>query len=604
MTHTYAHDFDPSAHRAGYIPGTDYALPYLSRHTVAHRDETAILRHVNCSLLSTPGVPPTLLALKQHAQSLSYLIAMLSPHGNDDDAVEVIVARATKAQDSTARGPSTQRRTTQQGAAADTPVASHGADTDSLLHHLVKRAGDAATDNPFDWLDLSRPYTNDMDPEHHRPLVDLVNEVESHHDVLGATYHCPLTTHTPRNGGCYTMEERDNVMDEDGSDKQRPYASHHSLLLHANMCLERLDHEYASTGGLISLLPTVTASPQNSASSTDKQEEPAELTTARNTLVGQWLAFTQQLISRMHELEIAHTNAVHFLSGEAELAPAVARGDHSGSGADGPAASPGRWILSNAGDDVWTAVHDKLDQVSATDTVLLQQHLAQGVVGERSIVPSSTMPYVDLTTRFYRATADSARGPVSVCLAGAPSIRDVSVVDASGGSAVTTTASDAATVATAATAASKQAGGIHTAANVPLLPASALEKRYSQRLQEAGRLAHDNTRLAQQLLQRTQVLSSLRREVARVQTLNEALKRTAAELQGQPGQATMNNSKSKNKSKGKGKGKDTDTAPGAGPVPVSSLLDGATRRRRRRGRGAADSTYRYLAEDDSLSDEQ
>ncbi|CAK7222556.1 hypothetical protein SBRCBS47491_004903 [Sporothrix bragantina] len=569
MAHSYAHDFDPSTYRGGYIPGTDYASPYLSRHTVAHPDETAILRHVNCSLLSTPGVPPTLLALKQHAQSLSYLVAMLSPHGDDSEAMEVILARTTKAKENTTKVSSSQRHKTGVSAAAATASGSDP-DTDGPLQRLVAVTHYAATDNPFDWLDLSRPYTKDTDPEHHRPLLDLVNEVQKHHDVLGTTYHCPLTTHTPRNGGRYTREDDDVNEDEDdvglgedGSDKQRPYTSHHNLLMHANMCLERLDHEYAGTGGLISLLPTISSSLDNIASSTREQGESTELAMARNTLVGQWLAFTQQLVGRMHELEATHANAVHFLCGEVELAPTLARSDHDSS--TGPTPCPGRWVLTNAGDDVWTAVHDKLDEVTASDAALFKERLAQGVVGERSTV-TATLPYVDFTTRFYRASADSTRGPISVCLAGAPSIYEADITSTETSAASTVAANQAA---------------IDITPKVPLMPASALEKRYNRRLEEAGRLARDNTRLAQRLFKRTQVLSSLRREHARVLALNAALEMTADNTQSQV------------------------TRKSKGPATrSSSSLNGATRRPRRCGHGPADSTYQYLPEIDGSSEEE
>ncbi|KAL1889311.1 hypothetical protein Sste5346_008966 [Sporothrix stenoceras] len=155
MAYTFSHNFDSSVNRTGYILGTEYTLPYLSRST---------------------GVPPTLLALKQHAQSLAYLISMLQPHGGDHEA----------------------RR--------KTDVSDSDVTDGSLLREPVSNTDDATTDNPFDWLDLDWVYTNDADPGHYRPLMDLINEVQSRHDALDEiTYHCPLTTYKPRNGGpcCY-----------------------------------------------------------------------------------------------------------------------------------------------------------------------------------------------------------------------------------------------------------------------------------------------------------------------------------------------------------------------------------------------------------------
>ncbi|CAK7199735.1 hypothetical protein SEUCBS139899_002418 [Sporothrix eucalyptigena] len=267
-----------------YIPGTDSALPYLSRFSVAHHDETAMLRHVNCSLLSTPGIPPTLLALSQHAQSLSYLISVLKPHGGDEDTIEVLLRRATESN----------------------------------------------------------------------------------------------STHEPSSKG---LETRDGA------------ATTHVV--------ERLDHEYAGTGGLPSLLPTDIAT-QTTADDTEV-EESLETTAASNTLLGQWLVFTQQLVGR----------------------------------------------------------------------------------------------------------------PVLVCFAGVPSIREVTAT------------------ATPSSAAANQAF-IDIAASVLLLSASALEKRYHKRLEEAGRSARDNTRLAKNLLKATQKLGVLQRENARVETLNEELKTAISHMQGEP----------------------------------------------------------------------
>lgn len=488
MAHTYAHDFDSSVHRAGYIPGTEYTLPYLSRFSIAHDDEADLLRHVNCSFLSAPGVPPTLLALKQHAQSLAYLIAMLQPHGGDNDAVEVLVKRAE------AKKANKRRKT-------GTTSSGNGVTDGSLLRELVSSTDDTTTDNPFDWLDLSRAYTNDTDPGHHRPLMDLVNEVQSRHDALDeTTYHCPLTTYKPRNGGRYARgpnadakvntdggDERE--WDEENFDKVRPYASYHGLLLHANMCLERLDHEYAATGGLLSLLPVRRVDNKD-----DTDEEP-EMVAARNTLVGQWLAFTQSLVGRTTELEVAYANAAHALRGQAT--------------ADSAGADTAKWRMIHAGADIWQDVHNKLDTAGTADYKWAEHRNTQGVVGEQAVgngYPQTQnqtefVNYVDINTRYYRTDiygAPPVHGPIYVCPVGAP--KDLSsVVDPNGrGSAAA--ASDADMSATA------------NVDNMRILTASALEQRYDRRLQEAGRIARANKRLAEQALQQTQALLVLRQD--------------------------------------------------------------------------------------------
>ncbi|KXX72842.1 hypothetical protein MMYC01_210478 [Madurella mycetomatis] len=109
------------------------------------------------------------------------------------------------------------------------------------------------------------PYTNGG-PNHNKPLLTLANEVHDRHEAHGMRYHCPFAEARPARAK---------------GEKQRPYTNHHALIMHANACLERLDHEFSSTGGLLSILPT----PQG--------HDEEDLGNARNSLLGQWLAFTQ-----------------------------------------------------------------------------------------------------------------------------------------------------------------------------------------------------------------------------------------------------------------------------------------------------------------------
>ena len=546
-------DFDPHAHRAGYLPATDYALPHLSRFTVAHEPESHMLRHVSCGLLSTPGVPPTLLALKQHAQSLAYLIAMLEPHGSGDDAVEVLLGRVDAANKT--RGGD-EKDEEDDSKKSSTPLKSPVVDlfgfrglglrrkkkvtfadpvqvkdsAPSLLR-LVAASRDtpdyktAAT--PFDWLDFRRPYANDEDPDHHRPLLDLVNEVHAHDAVRGTAYHCPLATHTPRNTPSADDGETD-IHNEHRAAAARPYASHHNLLMHANMCLERLDHEYAATGGLLSLLPT-TGTDTDTA---NQQAESPQLSAARNTLVGQWLVFTQQLVGRLHDLEISYANAVHALAGKTVLAPYLGLGQDQ----DGHNNAGSRWILTNAGDDVWSLIHDKLDAAAAAASDRIAQRRTEGVVGERAVTPSANallglggvgtqanatrlpdnhLVHVDVTTRFYRtdvvdAEPDKAgRGPIFVSPA-KPNI----------GMHAPVVGADLPDV----------ADGKYS-----VLSASALEQRYDGQLREAARVARDNTQLTQRLIQRTNVLLLLRRDHARLQKINAALQAAVDKARGNAG---------------------------------------------------------------------
>ncbi|KAK4240887.1 hypothetical protein C8A03DRAFT_30964 [Achaetomium macrosporum] len=355
--HLAEHEDDDDAEQRGYVKGTDYALPYFSQWSRLHEGEVndGLLRHVNCGYLSTHGVPPTLLALKQHAQALCILIHALNP--------------TLKSGEIAGGDP---RAGEEEEAEED--------DDDPLAFRY--QLNDA-----FDFLnDLTVPYTND-DPNHNKPLLALVNEVRGRHEAHGTTYHCPLAETKPRGKG----------------EKQRPYANHHALIMHANACLERLDHEFSSTGGLLSLLPMP--------SSPDDEAAHADLANARNSLLGQWLLFTQHLVSRMHELERSYGNALDALAGEAAI-------PHQHLSQLGPdARSTGReiafpqdrWVLVNAGDDIFAYIHQILDKQEALIQAKEKIWRRNGVAGEyiwtherggrdyaRGIVP------VNITTRYYR----------------------------------------------------------------------------------------------------------------------------------------------------------------------------------------------------------
>lgn len=357
--HLAEHEDDEHGGQRGYIKGTDFALPYFSQWSRLHEAEVSdgLLRHVNCGYLSTHGVPPTLLALKQHAQSLCILIHALNPTPRSAEIAAGDPAKAGRKK----RGHATE-------------------DALAFKYEL---------NDAFDFLcDLTVPYTND-DPSHHVPLTALLNEVRARHEAHGTAYHCPLAETRPRAA----------------AEKQRPYANHHALVMHANACLERLDHEFSSTGGLMSLLPTA-AGHDN-----DKDDDEEELRNARGSLLGQWLLFTQHLVARMHELERAYGNALDALAGEA----AVPHQHLAALGPDGRSTGreiaypQDRWVLVNAGDDVFEHIHDLLDREEALVQARERVWRRNGVAGDyaweherggrdyaRGIVP------VDVTTRYYR----------------------------------------------------------------------------------------------------------------------------------------------------------------------------------------------------------
>ncbi|KAL1836119.1 hypothetical protein VTJ49DRAFT_5554 [Mycothermus thermophilus] len=367
--HLAEHEDDDQGDQRGYIKATDYSLPYTSSWSRLHDTEvdSGLFRHVNCSYLSTHGVPPTLLALKQHAQSLCALILKLSP---TVEPGEIGI-----------RG---------------------GYDDDNDPLAVRYRLNDA-----FDFLDdLSMPYENN-EPDHHRPLLALVNEVRARDEARGIThYHCPLATaEPPRAKG----------------EKIRPYSSHHNLVLHANACLERLDHEFSPTGGLMSLLPVITRPPgqenlgdgpgAHQPQVVDTALQHPDLVNARNSLLGQWLHFTQALVARTHDLERAYGAALDVLAGEATVPHEYTASSSVPSGGRPLVYPQDRWILAHAGDPVFELVHSLLDREEALARSRERAFARNGTVGDGAgFAEKGGLVYVDVNARYYRVAPPSSGG--------------------------------------------------------------------------------------------------------------------------------------------------------------------------------------------------
>ncbi|KAJ4318592.1 hypothetical protein N0V84_006757 [Fusarium piperis] len=350
-----------------HIPTNPYATAYKSTWTLPNSGmlepkDIALLQHVNCSYLSS-GRAPTLLALKQHAHSLVNLIHKLAP---------------------TITG---------------CPVDLLGNDQDEDGWYK---------DQAFDWLaNLDNPYEND-DVSHHEPLWALENTVKEQSEINGIVHHCPLT----------------RVPDTGSSAKQgatrRPYMTHHDLVMHANECLEILDHEYSSTGGLMSLLPI------GAEGDTDEDRvhfTADELAGARNTLLGQWLLHHQHLVGRMHELEISYANALDLLAGEADVPlQLMSRDGVDGiSGGREVAYPQDKFVLANIGDDITGYIHRMIDVAEAQIEQKEKIWKASGVSGERmwyeerggKVYARGIVP-VDLLTRFYRIKGKGHKSPIFV----------------------------------------------------------------------------------------------------------------------------------------------------------------------------------------------
>lgn len=356
----------------GYVPGNHWAIPYHSNHTHLNRDNLNLLEHVNCTYLSTPGRPPNLLALKQHAQSLAVLISMINP------------SRAAGEIDN------------ENVVAADPKTA--GTDPKTAVTDPKTATRPFTKDEAFDWLNNLLVHYDSVDQDHHRPLNSLVNLIRQNSDIEGVEYHCPLDA-LPL-----------TYVETNPQAQYRPFENHLTLLMHANECLERLDHEYSALGGILSLIP------YDDDARDDAQQGQEALKSAKETLVGQWILNTQQMTSRMHELEIAYGNCLDLLANEA-LVPAQHNSVHGPDGRSGREIvfPQDRWILANAGEDVFTFIHHALDKKEAAVERIDREHDERGLVGGALYTDQYTRGIVslDFSTRFYRIKG-SGHGPIFV----------------------------------------------------------------------------------------------------------------------------------------------------------------------------------------------
>ena len=325
---------------------TLFAGPYRSTFALKVEEtspgELDCLQHVNCSYLSTKGLPPTLLQLKQHAQSLTVLIKLMTV-------------------------------STQSSVVDNRNIPGEGI---SEFH----------PNESFDWLnDLTTPYEN-ADRHHAMPLTSLLNSIDStpwdnsqHMDM------CPLhraDVRAPRNG------------------ISLPYATHQTLIQHANEVLELLDHEYSAKGGLLSILP-----PKD-------QKEDREL--AETTLLGQLILYVSRLVQRVHDLERQYANALEVIKGEAAV-------PHQALSSLGPHGRQprelvypqDRFVLVNAGDDVWQYLNNEFQIKEAAEVEADIKAREQGIMGEalwkegKGKAFAQGITALDITTRYYRLRSDS-----------------------------------------------------------------------------------------------------------------------------------------------------------------------------------------------------
>lgn len=328
----------------GYIDRTPYATAYASNHTQIFltQQEIDLLRHVNCGYLSTDGTPPTLLALKQHAQSLTVLIQKLCV-------------------------------TTTMGS-------------------IDNRGRDGLAFEPseaFDWLnDLSKPYQND-DEWHHAPLISIMNVVESESELGGAVFHCPLQR--------YTAWATTGGTPPDGGVKvARPFATHHNLTMHANECLEILDHEYSAEGGFMGMI---------------RPGDADHAAAARATLLGKFLLYTQNLVLRLHDIELNYANCLDALADEAAVPMQLgcASSISSMSGARAIAYPQDRWVLAQAGPETHAHVHRLLQREEELIAEKEKTWTKDGLMTDRMWIKEPNGDWVargfvavDITSRYFR----------------------------------------------------------------------------------------------------------------------------------------------------------------------------------------------------------
>ncbi|RDW80466.1 hypothetical protein BP5796_05164 [Coleophoma crateriformis] len=240
-------------------------------------------------------------------------------------------------------------------------------------------------DETFDWLnDLRNSYSNDQ--IHHKlPLTSVTNTIEA--DDRGIRDICPLDS---------TLKSEPNM-------PSQPWATHQNLIKHANEVLELIDHEYGAKGGLLGILHTNVGD--------EEQREFAE-----TTLLGQMILFIQHLIHRVSELERLYANACDLIADQAVIPSQTL----SRLGADGRQGREqvypqDRFILANAGQDVWEYLSREFDKQEADQEAIRRQNFRDGVTADdRAFDPGVNI--LDVNTRYFRlkSTVDDAKKTIFI----------------------------------------------------------------------------------------------------------------------------------------------------------------------------------------------
>jgi hypothetical protein len=355
----------PAGTRADHVPATPFAILYRSIFTIqAGTDPNragllARLKHVNCDYLSTRGVPPSLLQLKQHAQALVVLIKNITVStlpGLIDNANAGIAGGAQR-------------------------TAFNDAETFNFLN------------------DLSKLYEGPIDPAympHHKmPLHALMN-------ILGENVRCQDGEPVP--GSVENICPYHEVEPSELNGKNLPYAQRTTLIYHANEILELLDHEYSAKGGILAILPD-----KNSNDPVEREQ----YNKSQTTLLGQMIQQHQRLVMRIHDLERVYSNALDALAGEAAVPPQQLSklGPDARKGRD-LVFPQDRFVLANCGEDVWDYLDYQFTRKENSDDATRLMNKKAGVIGSDMWRRSGQREYergitvLDVNTRYIRMRKD------------------------------------------------------------------------------------------------------------------------------------------------------------------------------------------------------